>query len=556
MIERLPQDFIPTQYDLYLHIIPNVTPIEACVTITFKKNKNSNLLILHMESNLTIKTIIQNNQPLHFYYQCPKLTIVPLTNPATNFIITIEYTIQPKINDKEGLYIHDGNYITHLEPNYARQLLPCFDEPSIRSIFNVTIKIPSNLTGISNMPTEKVTKENNSTEQTIKFQPTPPMCTYLLCICVGHFSFMRGITAANHPVNFYFLRGQEEGILELLQVATFSVDWMETYFKVPYELPVLQFLFYEGCFRGMENYGLIILEKSANSTFYMDSKVIMHETVHQWFGDLVEIKWWDSIWLNEGFAEFIEILLLDDYFPEFDAIEYFTIYDGFFCFKYFKENRRLHPSLYELTFDNVLESFVYAKGSFVLKMFYDIVGRDNFFNCCSYYLNSFKNKNADISDFINSVNLALKKDFSPFFNTWLNYPRFPVLTVNEIAHNSLNGKKIGVTISQTSDFNVYYQLKIPIVYGIDGKIERCEVLLTDFMKELFFEFDWIIVNDNFASLCYVIYSKVLLRSLIVAKNGGNLNKINRNFIACSISSRAIPQLVDRELFEIARQVCN
>lgn len=93
--------------------------------------------------------------------------------------------------------------------------------------------------------------------------------------------------------------------------------------------------------------------------------------------------------MNGGFAQFIQYLILNDYFTEIDAFEFFTYMDAFRCFNYFHDDRKLVPLESDVNFDTVCESMVYVKGAFVLKMFYDIVGRDSFFNVCSNYLNSF-----------------------------------------------------------------------------------------------------------------------------------------------------------------------
>lgn len=128
------------------------------------------------------------------------------------------------------------------------------------------------------MPIEKVTKEKDSNEQTITFIKIPPMCTYLLCICIGNFSCIKGFTTSECPI--YGTTGEESNLNELLQVAEFAIEWMEINFKVKYDLPHIQFLFYEGCTSGMENYGLITLLKTPEQSFYWNSKVTMHEVIH------------------------------------------------------------------------------------------------------------------------------------------------------------------------------------------------------------------------------------------------------------------------------------
>lgn len=550
MVERLPQKYIPIHYDLYVRIIPEFYPFEARVTITFQKNDDADEVILFLHTNLTVHKVLQNGERLDFICEFPKLIIKrSQAQDISEQPITIEYTILPNLIYRTGFFVHKGNYLTDFEPNGARRLMPCFDEPCVRSTFTVRIQIPKELTGISNMPIDGITDATDD-EKLIVFQKTPSMCTYLLCICVGTFSEISGITANDLPVHFYGQTGKEEQFYELLQVATFAVDWIEANFGVKYELPHLQLISYEGCPNGMENYGLITLsDYSRRGYFFWKAKVVIHEVIHQWFGDLVALKWWNSLWLNEGFAQFIQYLILDDYAPEANAKEMIAFNDGFHCFRYFRGGRVVPPES-EVSFRGLFDSLVYVKGAYILKMFYKLVGRDSFFRICSNWLNKFKNKNAEVPDFIQVVNSTLNNDFSNFFNTWLRLPGFPVLFVEEIVYNK---RRIGIRISQTSQNDVPYRFVLPIRYEYNGEIKKVEVEMIDDVLYLHFNFDWVMVNDDLGALCFVLYSKNLLISLLKPNYEHKLNKLNKSLIMHSVRSGAIPYLVNDEIVRISNQ---
>lgn len=551
--ERLPQIYIPKSYDLYLHIVEGTCPFDASVAITFQKTPNidDDKIYLSIDKTLKIKKVSQNNINLRFQVSYPILIIYQSKVQEfdfTTYPITIEYSILPNRNQRFGFYMNNGNYLTDFEPCGARQLLPCYDEPFVRSIFSVKLLIPSQLTALSNMPIKSINKLDNENEVT--FFPTPAMSSYLLCICVGHFASIYGSTKGGIFVEYFTSPGREKYLKKYLDVAIFSLDWLESKLHVKYELPHLQLISLSGLPPGMENYGLITLPDYTSSNKYFTSKasVIMHEIVHQWFGDLVCIKYWDSLWLNEGFAEFIQYLILRDFNKKLDVFKIFAEEEGKTCLDYYDEGVLVEKES-ELNLNYLFGHLTYSKGAFVVKMFYDMIGEEKFFYFCESYLNQYKNKSVDISDFVSCVNNTLNEDFTSFFDAWLKNFGFPTLIVKEIEYNQ---KFVALEITQTSKSGCIFTLKVPIIYEKDGEVKKMEFVIDKKESHIDLEFDWLMVNDMFSSLCFVILSKKLLTKLIEIKD--KINETNKKFIYGSLNNEYAHDIVDDDMIEMTEEL--
>lgn len=545
---RLPQNYIPSHYDLYLHINDKF-PLKASVSITFQKNKDDNKILLNVESPISISKITQNAIDLNYTVDYPLLTIERSKVPDIDFNsypITIEYTVLPSDHFEQGFFLQNGSYLTDFEPNHARKFLPCFDEPSVRSTFSVKLLFPSNMTALSNMPAEAVQSRGDETE--ITFQKTPPMCTYLLCICVGTFSSIVGTTDNGLKVKFFTNSGRETDLKPSLDAAIYAVNWLETKFGVKFELPELQLIALESFPGGMENYGLITLRDITDSLNQrLNTFLIFHEIVHQWFGNLVSIEYWNSLWLNEGFAEFIQYLIMKDYKPKYDIFVLFAQNEGTRSFDYVDDENEIAPLDENVILQSLFNANIYAKGSFVVKMLYDLVGETLFYKICSDYLKKFKNRSAVVEDFISIASSLCEKDMNPFFEPWLRLPGLPVLNVTEIECNS---QKVGIEINQISRNESSYLFKVPILYEKDGVISKKVVEMDSSEVQVDIEFDWVIVNDDLASICLVLYSKKLLEALEKPNNEKKISSLNKYVISTSANSKIASFFVDVELMDI------
>lgn len=353
-------------------------------------------------------------------------------------------------------------YSTHFEPTSARRAVPSFDQPDMKATFDVILTVPEGMTGLSNMDmayegeismfTKEVNPNNASNTKTklnkmqlsilqssinksiVFFNTTPKMSTYLLAFVIGKIERLQ-TTLGDIKINVYAPSGEEEDGEYALKITKECLDYYQNYFKIKYPLPKLDNIAIPNFAMGaMENWGLITYRKSSllygkNSSLQtkkLIAETVCHELAHQWFGNLVTMKWWNDLWLNEGFATWASykaIEKLENEFPATDFISSETSYG----ISYDALNST-HPISVEVNdpkeIDQIFDGISYSKGACLINMLEDYLGND-FEKGLVSYLKGNEYSNAETKDLWES----LKVD--QLMHDWVLREGVPIVSVEE-----------------------------------------------------------------------------------------------------------------------------
>lgn len=330
---------------------------------------------------------------------------------------------------------------THFEPADARQVFPCIDNPSYKATFDIALKIDNHLTAISNMPQVSV-KASGKNKKIVTFAQTSLMSTYLLYMGVGEFEFLetryrdiviRGVTTP----------GKSRYTKFALDSAKKFLAYFEEYFGFEYPLPKVDLIAVADFAAGaMEQWGAITFRENillcmpGRTSIVLQKRiaeVIAHELAHQWFGDLVTMKWWDDLWLNESFATFMAYKAVHHFWPEWHVwTDYLT--DTVFEGMALDSMRSSHPIQTHVEDVNeiseLFDEIAYDKGGSILRMLEEYLGHDVFRDGLRAYINKFKYGNAAGEDLWNTMDTASSKPVSQLMKSFVTQSGFPSLFVN------------------------------------------------------------------------------------------------------------------------------
>jgi puromycin-sensitive aminopeptidase len=450
-VTRLLDAITPATYELTIE--PNLSDFTfiATETIEFELVQASSSLTFHaVDLNIMVATVDGTQAA-----QSPLIDAAAQT-VSFNFAHELaagKHTLRLQLRGTigEGLhgfyrsrYKHKGQdrwlATTQFEAVHAREAFVCIDEPSAKAIFKLKLIIDEALSAIAN--TNVLNETIKGGRKHLTFAPTPKMSTYLVAYIIGELEYVETTTANQTLIRVYATPGKQAQLTFALDTATKVLTFFEDYFDIPYPLPKLDMIAIPDFGAGaMENWGLVTYRETAllleaasasRSNRQRVVEVIAHELAHQWFGNLVTMAWWNDLWLNEGFASWIEVLAQDKLFPEWQIWSQFVASDIARAMD-LDALANTHPIEVEVNdpreLDEIFDAISYAKGASIIHMLFHYLNEDTFRDGLRIYLKRHAYGNTTTADLWAALTEASKQPVATVVGTWTSQSGFPLVEI-------------------------------------------------------------------------------------------------------------------------------
>jgi aminopeptidase N len=497
---KLPKHVVPTEYSI--RIVPNLEsktfsgtvlikfevkkPVRELVMNALELEVNGAMLDEHVISPASVK--LNKKQEL--------LTLVlPAELAAGQHAVELNFT--GKINQQgQGLFYADYQEHgtgakktllgTQFEATDARRMFPCWDEPSFRARFQLTVVVPENWMAISNMPVE--IESANARGKEVRFAMTPSMPSYLNVFVAGELEAIE-TEAAGVQIRVITTRGKSEAGRYALESSARILEYYNEYFGIPYPLPKLDQIALPGGFGGaMENWGGITYfesvllfdpEKNSDETKHDIFAVLAHEMAHMWFGDLVTMAWWDNLWLNEGFASWMGTRCTGHFNPQWDVWlrkqepRSPTRRVGIAKEQAMEGDARStthpiqQPIANEAEANSAFDDITYQKGQSLIRMLESFLGEDTFREGIRRYIAAHKYSNSTTADLWSALSDASGRPVNEIAAGWTEQPGFPVVKVRRDENGRVGLFQERFTVNYKRPLPLEW--KIPLTYTVFGQ---------------------------------------------------------------------------------------
>ncbi|MGA2411498.1 MAG: M1 family aminopeptidase, partial [Candidatus Binataceae bacterium] len=413
------------------------------------------------------------------------------------------------------------------EATDARRALPCWDEPALKAVFKVTLVVDEQLTALSNAGVASNRALGDGKKEVV-FKDTIRMSTYLLAFIVGEFE-ATAITDAGTPLRVVHVPGKRDLAGYAQQIGAFSLKFFADYYGIPYPGDKLDLIAIPDFAAGaMENLGAITFRETAlladdktasRAELERIADVVSHENAHMWFGDLVTMKWWNGIWLNEAFATFMEMLAVDAWKPDWRRWDSFGVSRAAaMAIDALKNTRSIeYTVLSPEDCRSMFDILTYEKGAAVLRMLEQYLGAGEFRKGISLYLKKHEYANAETGDLWDALEQATGEPVRSMMDTWIFQQGFPVVSAELTADGS------GIKLSQRRFFYAppaapepqLWHIPVMIRAGTDQGIKTHKLLMTngEATVDLGGKAAWAVINESGHGFFRVRYAPALLEGL-------------------------------------------
>lgn len=426
---RLPRTVVPSRYKVSLAPQLEDASFTGNVLISATATEVTNEIVLNaIELDIHSVTVNGRDCPWELIEDLERLVIHHDTVPGD---LEISLSFTGILNDKlHGFY--RSTFVdeqgttrtiatTQMQSTDCRRAFPCFDEPDFKAVFSIDLKVKNDLLAVSNSPEIRREDLGDGTVR-VWFSDTMVMSTYLVAFVVGPLEVTEPVMVGNTPLRIVHVPGKSHLTEFGLKIGAFALEWFQTYYAIPYPGEKVDLIALPDFAMGaMENVGCItfrevlLLVDPATATQVeqeLVADVVAHELAHMWFGDLVTMKWWNGIWLNEAFATFMEIAACHAFAPQWKRWTSFGLErSAAFEVDSLHATRTVEfPVHSPADAEGMFDVLTYQKGGALLRMLEQFLGEERFRIGVSHYLTKHSYGNTETNDLWDAIEEIVASD--------------------------------------------------------------------------------------------------------------------------------------------------
>src|SRR4051794_16136024 len=449
---RLPRTILPRRYEVTLEPELAAATFSGDVRIDLDVTERVDQIVMNaIELDIKAVTVEGAVVPFSLDHETERLFIdVPLETGSRSVSISFDGVLNDKLR---GFYRStykddDGNEhviaCSQMQATDCRRAFPCFDEPDFKATFGITLVVDEGLMAVANGP-ELARIQLPSGRVAVTFEDTMPMSTYLVAVIVGRLDATEPIDVDGTPLRIVHVPGKGSITAFGLEVGAASLSWFQRYYGIPYPGKKVDMVALPDFAAGaMENLGcityresLLLVDPHTSTQFEQQvvADVVSHELAHMWFGDLVTMRWWNGIWLNEAFATFMEVMAVDAFRPDWTRWTSFSLErTDAFEVDSLASTRTVEFAVHAPSdCDGMFDVLTYQKGAALLRMLQQYLGEDRFRQGVNNYLRTHSYGNTETSDLWDGIEAVTTADggnepVRELMDSWIWQAGFPLVS--------------------------------------------------------------------------------------------------------------------------------